>query len=59
LQIDTWIYEEKIDYLKYEIKPVFKVAKIASGHILDSPSKITRNILYLRRHEIDTEDAYF
>lgn len=25
LQVDTWVFQEKIDYLKYHVKPIFKI----------------------------------
>lgn len=59
LQADTWIFQEKIDYLKYFEKPIFKIVEYVRGGILDNPEKLERSVIYLRRHEIDTEDDYF
>lgn len=51
--------QEKIDYLKYREKPVFKTIDFVAGEVLDTPKNINRNIIYLRKHWIDTEDDYF
>jgi len=53
------VFQEKIDYLKYNVKPVFKISEFINDDLLNHPEMIKRNIIYLRRHEIDTEDDYF
>ena len=55
LQVDAWVFQEKIDYVKYNTKPIYRIAGIISGDILD-PFKVLRNLIYLRKHNIDTED---
>jgi len=45
--------------LKYFEKPIFKIVEYVRGGILDNPEKLERSVIYLRRHEIDTEDDYF
>lgn len=42
LQVDTWVFSEKIDYLMYLEKPVFKIAEFVSGDVLDHPEKYNR-----------------
>ena len=59
LVVDTWVFQEKIDYLKYLEKPVYQISEFVSGTVLNNPEKIVRNIVLLRKHDIDTEDSYF
>ena len=59
LQVDTWVFQEKIDYLKYHVKPVFKISEFLNDDLLNHPDTVTRNMIYLRKHIIDTEDDLF
>ena len=48
-----------IDYGTYDVKPIQKVSKFVNGNLMDNPGKLIRNILFLRKHNIDTEDDVF
>ena len=37
LSIDTWVFTEKIDYLKYNTKPIFRITEFVSANIMNNP----------------------
>jgi len=58
LQVDVWQLGEKIDFLKYGQKPVFKAAELVASELLNDPRVTIERLLLLRRHEIETEDDF-
>ena len=50
-QVDFWTYMEKIDFSKYDEKPVFKIQELMSTILLSSNKDYTEYfVLSLRQH---------
>lgn len=54
----AWVKFQKIDYTKYGEKPVFELQDVYANKLMTSELTLNEN-LYLRKHNIDTEDALF
>ena len=59
LSIDTWVYQEKMDIIDYDTKPVFKITQFLNGNLMDNTEKLIRNIIFLKKEILATEDSFF